>query len=333
MDTELKLGKVKITANVTIMPLFSIKNQHLGVMVMIEDISSEKRMKSTMSRYMSPDLAEQLLKSSEFSLGGTSTQATILFSDIRNFTTLSESLGAENTVTLLNDYFTLMVDCIQNEGGMLDKFIGDAIMAVFGNPFPHDDDPDRALRAAINMMFALKQFNKKRLQRNLIAIDHGIGINTDQVVSGNIGSEKRMDFTVIGDGVNLASRIEGLCKEYGAHLLISEFTFQKLKATYRTRLLDKVIVKGKGHPVSIYEVIDCYDAEMFPNQIEVLSHFNNGMEYYQGMNWNKAILSFEVALKLFPHDKPSQVYLKRCQTLKDNPPPSDWNGVWIMKSK
>jgi|SRR5579885_2636116 adenylate cyclase len=333
MEAELKFGKKSITANITVIPLFSAKMHRLGIMIMIEDISSEKRMKSTMSRYMSPDLAEQLLKSTEFSLGGTSTVATVLFSDLRNFTTLSEALGPEGTVNLLNEYFTLMVDCIQNEGGMLDKFIGDAIMAVFGNPFPHDDDPDRAVRAAIAMMRALHAFNKKRAAKKQITIDHGIGINTDKVVSGNIGSEKRMDFTVIGDGVNLASRIEGLCKQYGAHLLISEFTFKKLKSTYRTRQLDKVIVKGKAKPVAIYEIIDFYDAETFPNQIEVLGHFNNGIEYYNVAQWDKAIACFDAALKLYPDDKPSRVYIDRCLDLKANPPEEGWNGVWVMKHK
>lgn len=333
MDVELKFNKNKITTNITIMPLINIKQEKLGIMIMMEDISSEKRMKSTMSKYMNPELAEELLKSDEFSLGGTSMNASILFSDIRGFTTLSESLGAEATVKLLNEYFSLMVDCIQKEGGILDKFIGDAIMAVFGSPFPHEDDSDRAVRSGIGMMKALQIFNKQRAEKKLLAIDHGIGINTDNIVSGNIGSEKRMDFTVIGDGVNLASRIEGLCKQYGAHLLISEFTLNSLKATYRTRQLDKVIVKGKANPVAIYEVIDFYDAETFPHQIEVLNHFNNGMEYYHAMQWDKAIASFESALKLYANDKPSSVYIERCKLLRENPPKEGWDGVWVMKSK
>lgn len=333
MDTALTFPKNKITANITILPLMNTKQQRLGIMIMLEDISSEKRMKSTMSKYMSSELAEQLLKSDEFSLGGTSMMTSVLFSDIRSFTTLSESLGAEGTVKLLNEYFTVMVDCIQDEGGILDKFIGDAIMAVFGSPFPHEDDPDRAVRSGIAMMKALHQFNKQRAEKKLPAIDHGIGINTDMVVSGNIGSDKRMDFTVIGDGVNLASRIEGLCKQYGAHFLISEFTFRKLKATYRTRQLDKVIVKGKAQPVAIYEVIDFYDSEAFPHQIEVLNHFNNGVEYYNALQWDKAIVCFESALKLNPNDKPSSVYIDRCNLLKKNPPTAGWDGVWVMKSK
>jgi adenylate cyclase len=332
IDVLLVFGDKKISTNITLLPLINTKHERLGSMILIEDISSEKRMKSTMSRYMSPDLAEQLLLSGESSLGGTSNVATVLFSDIRNFTTITESLGPEGTVQLLNEYFTQMVDCIQNEGGMLDKFIGDAIMAVFGIPFIHADDPDRSVRAAIAMMRALKVFNKKRAENGLMQVDHGIGINTDTIVSGNIGSEKRMDYTVIGDGVNLASRIEGLCKQYGSHILISEFTLRALKATYRTRQVDMVIVKGKGVPVAIHEVIDFYDATEFPNQIEVLNHFNNGIEYYNGAEWDKAIASFQAALKFYPEDKPSLVYIKRCEALKIDPP-EQWRGVWVMAHK
>jgi adenylate cyclase len=333
MDATLKFGEKKISSNITILPLVSGKQNRIGSMILIEDISSEKRMKSTMSRYMSPELAEQLMLSGESSLGGTSNVATVLFSDVRNFTTLTESLGPEGTVQLLNEYFTQMVDCVQGEGGMLDKFIGDAIMAVFGIPFAHEDDPDRAVRAAIGMMKALKTFNVKRAEKKLMQIDHGIGINTDMIVSGNIGSEKRMDYTVIGDGVNLASRIESLCKQYGAHILISEFTFRALKATYRTRQLDKVIVKGKATPAAIFEVIDFHDAESFPNQIQVLSHFNDGIEYYNAAEWDKAIHCFEEALKANPADKPSKVYVERCNELKATPPGPEWNGVWVMTHK
>jgi adenylate cyclase len=133
--------------------------------------------------------------------------------------------------------------------------------------------------------------------------------------------------------IPLCQVIESLCKQYGAHILISEFTFRALKATYRTRQLDKVIVKGKATPAAIFEVIDFHDAESFPNQIEVLSHFNNGIEYYNSAAWDKAIECFELALKSNPHDKPSQVYIERCNELKANPPGSEWNGVWVMTHK
>ena len=228
MDAEMKFSEEEetISANVTFLPLISAKAEKLGSMVMIEDISSEKRVKSTMSRYMDPSLADQLIEGGEDVLGGKSSTATVLFSDIRGFTTFTEELGAQGTVTLLNEYFTVMVDCIQREEGMLDKFIGDAIMAVFGMPFAHDDDEDRGVRVAVSMIADLRDFNQEREARGQMAIDMGIGLNTDEIVSGNIGSPKRMDYTVIGDGVNLAARLESACKQYAARILISENTYK-----------------------------------------------------------------------------------------------------------
>ena len=333
-DTELEFGGEKISCNLTIMPLTGGENESLGMLLMIEDISSEKRMKSTMSRYMDADLADQLLEAGDGDdmMGGKESIGTVLFSDIRSFTTLTESLGAQGTVGFLNDYFTIMVDCIQEEGGMLDKFIGDAIMAIFGTPVAHDDDPDRGLRAAIQMMHGLNEFNEIRKSQGLPPVDHGMGLNTDEIVSGNIGSPKRMDYTVIGDGVNLAARIESSCKKYGAKILMSEYTFEALKATYRTRQVDCVIVKGKTEPVRVFEVLDYHSKESFPNMIEVLEMFNNGMEYYNEGNWDKAIAQFNKAQKGNPDDKASNMYVERCGILKKRDP-KDWDGVWVATSK
>ena len=286
-----------------------------------------------MSRYMDPDIAEKVMAGGEGMLGGRSTVASVLFSDVRSFTTLTEELGAQGTVLLLNEYFTLMVECIQHEGGMLDKFIGDAIMAAFGIPLAHDDDEDRAVRTAISMITTLRTFNKSRTDAGKKPIDIGIGINTDTVVSGNIGSAKRMDYTVIGDGVNLAARLESACKQYYAHVIISEFTAKKLRGTYRVRDIDQVIVKGKTEPVQIYEVLDYHTEESFPNLMEVVSHFKGGREYYRAAKWDKAISSFSEVLKLNPNDKLSQTYIDRCTQLKNNPPEGEWDGVWVMKSK
>ncbi len=333
MDAELVFGGETISANITILPLLDEEEKTLGTMLMIEDISSEKRMKSTMSRYMDADLADQLLEGGADVLGGTQSVGTVLFSDIRSFTTLTEELGPQGTVTLLNEYFTIMVDIIQGEGGMLDKFIGDAMMAIFGTPVAHDDDPDRAVRAAIKMMTELSEFNKLRKQQGMMAIDHGLGLNTDEIVSGNIGSPKRMDYTVIGDGVNLAARLESACKKYGAHILMSDYTFESLKATYRTRQVDKVIVKGKTEPVGVYEAVDYHDKSTFPNMIEVLGHFNNGIEYYNEGRWDDAIKLFKEALAGNPDDKCSQMYIERCEHLIANPPEGEWDGVWVFTSK
>lgn len=333
MDAELVFRENKVSVNLSVLPLIGINGKRLGTMIMIEDITSEKRMRSTMSRYMDPSLADQILEAGEEILVGQASHATILFSDIRGFTTLTEELGPQGTVSLLNEYFTVMVDCIQNEGGMLDKFIGDAIMAVFGTPLAHDDDEDRAVRASIAMLRALNTYNEKRLSDGKKPIDIGIGLNSDTVVSGNIGSPKRMDYTVVGDGVNLASRLEGACKQYGARLLISEHTFKKLRGTYRSREIDRVVVKGKTQPVAVYEVVDYHSEKTFPNMMGVLNNFKFGLEFYRGGKFDDAIRAFTDAIHLNPGDFISMMYLDRCEHLKKFPPGVEWDGVWVMKSK
>ncbi|MBF0434491.1 MAG: GAF domain-containing protein [Magnetococcales bacterium] len=332
MDVEIATPKGKVSANLTILPLVSGDGKHLGTLIMIEDISSEKRMKSTMSRYMDPGLADQLLGEEEDLLGGKSVLATVCFTDIRSFTTLTEELGPQGTVKLLNEYFTLMVDCIQEEGGMLDKFIGDAMMAAFGLPIPKGDDEDRATRAAIAMINALNGFNARRAKEGKMPVQMGIGLNTDTVVSGNIGSPKRMDYTMIGDGVNLAARLESACKQYSAQILISENTYKKLRGTYRIREVDKVIVKGKTKPVSIFEVLDYHTDESFPNLMEAVNYFKNGFSHYQAGRFDKAIHAFQETLSLNPADQLSNTYINRCQELLQHPP-EVWDGVYVMKTK
>ena len=290
MDAEFEVGTEaddnleKVSANISFLPLENENpdgrtdqsQTHLGTLIMIEDISDEKRMKSTMSRYMDPGIADQLLGDGTDVMGGQATTATILFSDIRGFTTITESLGAQGTVALLNEYFEIMVDAIAEQGGMLDKFIGDAIMAAFGIPVAHEDDEDRGVRAGINMIKRLWEWNEQREIEGKMPVDMGLGLNTDSVVSGNIGSSKRMDYTMIGDGVNLAARLESACKQYSARILISDYTFQKLKGTYQIRYIDDVVVKGKTEPVGVREVLDYHTSETFPNLMDVVNHFNEG---------------------------------------------------------
>ncbi len=333
MDAAMEARGEKLSVNLTLQQLVSLKGKRLGSLLMIENISSEKRMKSTMARYMDPGLADQLLAAGGEALGGQSVEATMLFSDIRAFTTLTEELGAQGTVALLNEYFTLMVQCITDEGGMLDKFIGDAIMAEFGIPVMRGDDPDRAMRAAIKMITELRALNQRRQARGQKPILMGVGLNTDKVVSGNIGSPKRMDYTVIGDGVNLASRLESACKEYSAQILCSEFTYRKLKGTYRMREIDLVIVKGKTEPIGVYEVLDYHTEETFPHMPEVIGLFRGGLGYYRKGEFDRAIRQFQEALALHPGDKLSTTYIERCEYLKAHPPEGPWGGVWVMKSK
>jgi adenylate cyclase len=234
---------------------------------------------------------------------------------------------------MLNEYFTLMVDCIQREGGMLDKFIGDAMMAGFGVPVAHDDDGDRAVRAAIAMIAELRHWNAQRAAEGRAPIDIGIGLNTDTIVSGNIGSKKRMDYTMIGDGVNLASRLESACKQYGAHILASEFTCRKLRGTYRMREIDLLLVKGKTRPVAVYEILDYHTEETYPRVSDALGRFRDALAKYRRRQFGPARLLFEEVLAINPDDKAARLYVKRCDLLAASPPPEDWAGVWVMESK
>ena len=346
MDAEIEVGSEQddnleiVSANVSFLPL---ENQdpdgrmdqasgHLGTMIMIEDISDEKRMKSTMSRYIDPNIADQLMGDGSDIMGGQETIATVLFSDVRSFTTITEALGAQGTVALLNEYFDIMVEAINEQGGMVDKFIGDAIMAGFGIPFPHEDDEDRGVRAGINMIKRLWEWNIQREKEGKMPIDMGLGLNTDKLLSGNIGSSKRMDYTMIGDGVNLAARLESACKSYAARILISDFTYQKLKGTYQIRYIDDVIVKGKTEAVGVREVLDYHTPETFPNLMDTVNHFNEGRISFKAGDWEKGIGSFKECLKANPKDKLSQIYIDRCRTMKQRNP-KDWDGIWVMDTK
>ncbi|MEO0409021.1 MAG: GAF domain-containing protein, partial [Cyanobacteria bacterium P01_A01_bin.135] len=200
-----------------------------GALVVMDDISDEKRLKSTMYRYMSQEVAEQLLNSGELRLGGDRKEVSVLFSDIRSFTTIAESMDAEELVIMLNDYFETMVDAVMAYKGTLDKYIGDAIMAVFGSPLALEDHAWRAVQTSIEMRHRLESFNRIRNEKHQPPIKIGIGINSGSVISGNIGSSKRMEFTAIGDGVNLGARLEGATKQYGCDIVISETTYQPCK--------------------------------------------------------------------------------------------------------
>ena len=227
-----------------------------------------------------------------------------------------------------------MVEAINEQGGMVDKFIGDAIMAGFGIPFPHEDDEDRGVRAGINMIKRLWEWNTQREKEGKMALDMGLGLNTDKLLSGNIGSSKRMDYTMIGDGVNLAARLESACKSYAARILISDFTYQKLKGTYQIRYIDDVIVKGKTEAVGVREVLDYHTPETFPNLMDTVNHFNEGRISFKAGDWEKGIGSFKECLKANPNDKLSQIYIDRCGTMKQrNPKTGMESGLWIPSDR
>ena len=334
MDTDLVLADTsEASVNLNAVPLISGKRDWMGTLLLLEDITSEKRLKGTMARYMTKEVVDRLLEGGESVLGGQSQPAAVFFSDIRGFTGISERIGPQETVSMLNEYFTIMVDVIFRHQGILDKYIGDAIMAVFGAPLTTGRDSDNAVKTAIEMMTALRQMNERRTRDEQIPIDIGIGICTDEVVSGNIGSLKRMDYTVIGDGVNLASRLEGANKVFGTNILISESTYQGLQDRYATRLIDRIRVKGKIKPVGVYQVLDYHDPSTFPHMEEVLGLFRQGLDHYGCQEWDAGIALFEQALALNSADRVSRLYLDRCHHYRDNPPNQDWDGVCVMETK
>ena len=231
-----------------------------GFNTMVDGLRERDKLRSTFGKYMTQTVMEHLM-SGKVQLGGESLTVTILFSDIRGFTTISEQMNdAQALVGLLNEYFTEMVTIVMEENGVVDKYIGDAIMAVFGAPVSKKDDAVRAVRAAVRMRKALVDLNVRLVARGVPPLRTGIGIHTGEVVAGNIGSEARMEYTVIGDAVNLASRLESNTKELGVDVLISEDTFKLVEGTCVARAIREITVKGRAQPVMTYEVTALLDA-------------------------------------------------------------------------
>ncbi|MGQ0799687.1 MAG: adenylate/guanylate cyclase domain-containing protein [Pseudomarimonas sp.] len=311
-------------ANITRVPLADLEDQRIGSMLVFEDVTEEKRVRNTLSRYLPSQVAEQMLADPDINLGGTSQMATVLFSDIRDFTTISERLGARATVAMLNEYFSAMVDAISAQNGILDKFIGDAVMALFGVPFPGEDDADAAVRAAIGMIQRLDALNVLRRARGEDALAIGVGLSTGDLVAGNVGSPRRMDYTVIGDTVNLSARLEAATKNYNVAIILSEGTRTALRGSYPMRELDHVRVKGKDQAATIHQLM--VGGEQLDEA--ALAQFAKGRERYAKRDWSAAVAQFEEVLTSFPHDGPSVMFIERCWAFERHPPAADWDGVW-----
>lgn len=330
-----QITPIERSTHLTVTPLTNPEGGVRGGLVVLEDISQEKRMKTTMYRYMTPGVAERVMALGEDSLMvGERKEVTILFSDIRGYTTLTENLGASEVVMLLNQYFETMVEAVFDREGTLDKFIGDAMMAVFGAPLPLTENHAwMAVQSALDMRRRLKEFNQRRIIDAQPQIRIGIGVSSGEVVSGNIGSQKRMDYTVIGDGVNLSSRLESVTKEYGCDIIISEFTNNLCGDRLWVRELDKIQVKGKHEAVSIYELIGARDRPLDETTEQFLSLYRQARQMYLDRDFERAIAGFERAKALNPSDRAVELHLRRSRRYLADPPPASWDGVRTMMTK
>ena len=331
VDTDLLLeDRRAVSINLSTVPLVTTQDQPIGYMLVMEDISREKRLRTTMARYMSKAVVDQLLESGETVLEGSGREVSVLFSDIRGFTTISERLGARETVTLLNEYFTDMVDIVFAHNGILDKYIGDMIMAVFGSVMSGDQDADDSVAVGNRMMVGLRDLNARRLQTGREIIRIGVGISTGHVVVGNIGSPKRLEYTVIGDRVNLAERLEATNKYYGTSVLMCQYTAAKLQRPALLREIDFIRVRGLMQPLAVYEALDHHTAESFARRAEVLEAYAEGLRQYRRRDWTRAASYFRAASLANPDDKPSRVFWERCQQYIEEPPSENWDGVWTV---
>jgi len=300
----------------------------------LHEKKGRKAVLGAFEKYVSKEVASHILADpNRLKLGGEKRTITIFFSDIRGFTTLSEKLSPEGLVKLLNEYLSAMTGIILKNNGVVDKYIGDAIMAFWNAPLNQPDHATLACNACLEMEQKLKKLQAHWDKQGLPHIEIGIGLNSGKAVVGNMGSESRFDYTAMGDTVNLGSRLEGLNKAYGTRIIISETTAAELdKKLFLVRMLDKVKVKGKNEPITIFELVSkSEDAEKW--YVDVIAHFKKGLEHYFLQDWDRAISEFHAALKLRPEDKPSELFIDRCKHFKKEHPQKDWDGVWVMKEK
>lgn len=311
-----------------IYPLLGIGLTYLGSEAWRNLVVERKgrQLKKAFSNYVSPDLVKQIEKHPDkLVLGGEQRELSILFSDIRGFTSVSESLTPPELVTLLNEYLSPMTRIVLEEKGTLDKFIGDAVMALFNAPLDVPEHALHACRTAVRMFEELRSLNEEFARRGMHTIDIGVGINTGPAVVGNMGADIRFDYTAIGDSVNLASRLEGLNKYYGSHILVSEETCRQVpQGMFVFREVDRVRVKGKHLPVVMYEL-------MIANQA-LLPRFEEALERYRAKDFATARQLFDELAQQYD-DGPSRLYSTRCDEYLEHPPPADWDGVYTAKSK
>jgi len=322
--------------NVTVPALFTlVPNVSLvGLYRVLIEEQEKRKVRGAFQQYVSPEVIRRLLSDPE-RVKPRKTDITVLFSDIRGFTSISESLDAQELAELLNGYLTQMTRIIFRHQGTLDKYIGDAVMAIWGAPFDEPGHATRCCEAAIDMLARLAEMQQEWRTRGKPVLDIGIGINTGIASVGNMGSSLRYGYTAMGDSVNLASRLEGLNKEYGTRIIISESTRAALENDrILLRELDLIQVKGKQLPVTIYEVLTADIAtEAGKEYVELIELFGRGREAYKQRHWSIAKRIFDDLLRRWPNDGPSRVFLARSEEYLAQEPAADWDGVYVMKHK
>ncbi len=300
---------------------------------MIFEEREKRRIRKTFSQYLSGDVISLIEKDPQKYIrpGGEMKELTVMFSDIRGFTTLSEGLTPDELVLLLNEYLGEMTEAVFANQGTLDKYIGDAIMAFWGSPYPQEDHAIRGCKCALQMIRGLEKLNRKWKSEGRAPLAIGIGLNTGPVNVGNMGSAKRLAWTVMGDNVNLASRLEGITKTYRISVVIAEGTYQQVASQFTCRELDRITVKGKSQAVKIYELMGgaAERARFEP----LLTKFDEAMTAYLRQDWRAAAGRFGELLGSYPEDGPTQVFLQRALEFMENAPEPDWNGVYVMKTK
>jgi adenylate cyclase len=333
-DTDLKQPDGSVASvNLTVAPFLDAERNSIGYMLVFEDITREKRVRNTMARYVAKEVVDQLLASGEDVLEGSALVATVLFTDIRRFSLMSETMTPRNTVSMLNEFFSEMVEVIFTRGGMLDKYMGDGLMAIFGAPIVGSTDADNALGVANDMVRALGALNARRAERGSEPIEIGIGLATGEVLAGSVGPSKRMEYTAIGNNVNLAARLESANKYYGTSVLLAATTANELKSPAVLRRLDLIQAKGISQPTWVYESLGHHTAATFPKLASAINAYEAGVDCYQRRDWQGGLSHFATALELAPRDRPSRIFFDRCRYYQTSAPDEAWDGVWIMEEK
>ncbi|MCX6135950.1 MAG: adenylate/guanylate cyclase domain-containing protein [Ignavibacteriales bacterium] len=317
-------------------PLFALFFSYAGTISYVSATEGKQKsqIKNMFQKYVDASVVEQLIDNpSMLKLGGEEREITTLFADIEGFTRMAEKLGPQNTVGILNSYLTEMTNVIIEEHGTLDKYIGDAIMAFWNAPLDNPDHALHACTAALRMQKKLTGLHAKWVRFGKPMVNQRIGVNTGKAVVGNMGAEAKFNYTAVGDAVNLASRLEGVNKEYGTRLLMSGNTQKLVEGKILSREMDLVVVLGRTEPVRIYELIAMTDEVQTDATKRFLDLYHQGLESYKQRAWKSAIDYFQQGLQIRKDDVVSNLYIQRAMLYSDVPPPEDWNGVFVMTKK